>query len=505
VSSIADPALDERPVPDLLASVWRYRLTVLTLAMCAALAGAAIRVALPGQPTARVSVTLQTAGSDLTETAALTPAAQATFVANQTAFFHDSRLLARLSDDLHGVYSPAALARKIHASAHTTSTIVTVDVSDSKPAAAVRIANVLVTAYREAVHYRTQVAVAAATEDIAAAQADLAAKLTDAYRAGRTGRPAAAAYSTALAALAVRRTEVQVNGTTYDDGLVSWEDATAAPGGRRVPDVRLTLAGLAIGLLAGVLVAWIRADRNRQIRTGAEASRALGSALLAELPEIAGGLPDPFGDEVHTEGEPDPYFGLTSALVSNGANKVVAITGASGGSGATTTSIGLAMSAARDGERVLLVDADSRARGLATAAHIDSHRPGLYEMAAGKLGASGAIVNCAVGEGCHVDVLPPGAESHDLPHVLRSPAGRSLLSALAAHYDRVIVDTGPLLATASTVALAPLVDAVVTVIRHGTDADLAFALREHLALLQAREVGTVFTFSRTVMPGAEQS
>jgi Mrp family chromosome partitioning ATPase len=272
-----------------------------------------------------------------------------------------------------------------------------------------------------------------------------------------------------------------------------------------VPDLWLTLAGLAIGLLAGVLVAWIRADRNREITTGEEASRAVGSALLAELPKVAGGLPAPFDVEVPTAGGADPYFGLTSALASNGATKVVAVTAAIAGSGATTTSIGLAMSAARDGRRVLLVDADSRGRGLTTAAHIDSRRPGLYEVAAGKLGASDAIVNCAVGDGCRVDVLPPGAESRHFPYVLRSPAGRSLLSGLSAQYDRVIVDTGPLLATASTVALAPLVDAVVTVIRRGTAADLASAVREHLALLQARQIGAVFTFSRTVTPGAEQS
>ena len=116
-------------------------------------------------------------------------------------------------------------------------------------------------------------------------------------------------------------------------------------------------------------------------------------------------------------------------------------------------------------------------------------------MASGLADAQSAIVTRPVGDGFGLDVLPAGTASDRYPHVLRSSTGRSTLQALGTQYDRVVVDTGPLLRSAETVASVTLVDAVLVVVRHGIEAELVSALREQLMLLRARHLGCVFTFS----------
>ncbi len=514
MNGFADPALDERPAPDLLASIRRYKAMVIGLALLGALVGAAIRVASPGSPTAAVEVTLQTKASRLGDSASLTPAAQATFVANQAAFFEGAAVAARLSRDLHGLYRPRTLEQKIHAAPQPTGTSVKIEVTDPKPATAVLIANTLVKAYGAVVRGQTESEATEALAEISAAQANLTSKLQDAFRAGgSSARATAAATASALAALTVEATQVQVNRRIYDDGIASWRPATRARGGRRAPDARLTGAGLALSLLVGVVAAWIRADRNREVTTSKEASRVLGAPLLTSISASSAGLPSPFddgpslkgigrrrfrrvGDEPFNAGTADPYIRLASLVATNGQARIIAVTPAAVGAGGSTIAMGLAVAGARGGEQLLLVDADPASGRVSGDVLIEPDRPGLYEVAAGEAELGATIVRRAIGQGRHVDVLPPGSNSDRYPHLLRT-TGQTLLSELANRYSRIVVDTGPLLEAAPAVALVPFVDGVITVLRHGTSAEVASAVRSQLALLQVHHLGVVFTFDRT--------
>lgn len=486
-----DPALDERPAPDLLAAIRHNKLTILAVVLASGVVCAAVRVAFPGARTATVHVTLQTTGSRLTESGPLTPAAQQTFVANQAAFFTDREVLARLAADLNGRFSPRTLAGKIHARPTSVGTIVAIEVSDARQASAVAIANTLVSAYRQVVRQRTEVEAANAAGAIAASEADLSQRLTDTYAAGAAGRATAPAIATALAALAVQAVQVRVNSKIYDDGVMSWQAAAGTRGGVRTPDLRLTAGGAAIGLLLGVLLAWIRSDRAREIGTADEATRLLGVPLLEELAETPTGLPSPLSGQV----DPDPYLRLFSVVAADDRATVVAITPVCESAGATTTAVGLAMTAARAGARVLLVDADPSSGRLAAELLVEPGGPGLYEVAAGDVSLSDALVSCTVGDSRHVDVLSPGASAADYPHVVRA-RGRMVLSELSAKYDHVFVDTGPVSTNAGAVAILPLAEAVITVLRRGTPSDAASAARAQLTLLKVRDLGYVFTFSR---------
>ena len=100
---------------------------------------------------------------------------------------------------------------------------------------------------------------------------------------------------------------------------------------------------------------------------------------------------------------------------------MIAIAGGKGGCGKTTTTLGLAIALARDGERPLVVDADCDMPNLHTMADTD-RRPGLDAVADGESIAV-ATHRSTVVPG--VDILPAGTVSGPIPPVVLRRLHRS--------------------------------------------------------------------------------
>jgi polysaccharide biosynthesis transport protein len=152
------------------------------------------------------------------------------------------------------------------------------------------------------------------------------------------------------------------------------------------------------------------------------------------------------------------------------------VTSAEAGEGKTTTASHLAITFARAGQRVLLVDCDLQNPSLHRVFGLPL-QPGVTEMI-----RAGSASDCS-GLSTHVeglDLLPAGESAPDTAESLSGDQAQSALEVLAERYDLLVIDTSPVLHAAETLVLASRVDEVLLVVRAGrTDREVAqYALRQ---------------------------
>lgn len=170
--------------------------------------------------------------------------------------------------------------------------------------------------------------------------------------------------------------------------------------------------------------------------------------------------------------------------------KVVAVTSALPGEGKTTTAVCLALSAAQAGSKVVIVDCDIRRRNVSRLLGVKAEL-GLLDVLDGAVPLEEALMK---GESSGAWVLPLAKRDFTPQEVFNTPEMDSLLEALRARFDLVILDTAPVLAIAETRVLASLSDAVVFLTRwRKTPAKAADAALRALEQSNAVVAGVVLT------------
>jgi tyrosine-protein kinase Etk/Wzc len=144
-------------------------------------------------------------------------------------------------------------------------------------------------------------------------------------------------------------------------------------------------------------------------------------------------------------------------------NNRILITGATPGIGKSFIASNLATLLAQAGKRVLLVDADLR-KGHLNGAFGLPREGGLSELVAGELNAQQAIRSQVRP---NLDVLTTGKLPSMPADMLESQAFDMALEMLSPAYDRVIIDTAPVLVAADAAAVASSCGVVLLVTRAG--------------------------------------
>ncbi|NGN65080.1 polysaccharide biosynthesis tyrosine autokinase [Streptomyces sp. A7024] len=258
------------------------------------------------------------------------------------------------------------------------------------------------------------------------------------------------------------------------------------------------LAGLALGLFAGVAAALLRETLDTTIKTAEGLGESTEFTVLGAIPNERTSSDNPLVNSAGYSARAEAFrllrTNLQFALVDR-EPRVIVVTSALAGEGKTSTSVSLALSLAEAGLKTCLVDADlrrprvARTLGLIEDAGLTSVLIGAADIKSTMQGADGGKLR----------VLAAGPIPPNPAELLSSDRIRNVLRELADEYDVVVVDSPPVLPVADTAGLAPLADGVVMVVRAGhTPADRVRAAHASLTGVGAHLLGGVL--NRAVLP-----
>jgi polysaccharide biosynthesis transport protein len=245
------------------------------------------------------------------------------------------------------------------------------------------------------------------------------------------------------------------------------------------PGLTVALAAL-FGLALGSMGAVAREQLSRQIHTRAQLERLLGTTCLAALPvfsksrSVAGKLQADRAGTFHEISEVAPFSATAEALryikvaidLHPTEGKVIGIVSALPGEGKTTVATAFAAFAAKNGARILLIDADLRNPAM-TRLLGHAAAPGLLNLAASDMSFDQLVIT---EEKYKFDFLPASTqiEFSNSSDVLNSVVVRDMLEKARRDYDYVIVDLPPILPVVDVKAVAHLFDGFALVVEWGS-------------------------------------
>ena len=249
------------------------------------------------------------------------------------------------------------------------------------------------------------------------------------------------------------------------------------------------LGGL-VGFIIALVVCWVLADRRRVIDDAVVPGMMTDTRLLGEIPTLRGESARALGafNEMPAASFEFAAAGLWSGIESG----VLMVSGVEVGAGSTTTAANIAAAYARDGRRVVLIDADGGQRSLTHIAGIHPGTAGLSDVLTMRAPLESALRAVDLGDSTSVALLPIGQAEPDMASLLRGKSMAETIDRLREWYDLIIIDVPPLAIDAHGASLARIVDAVMFVVPRGVRMRKVERIRERLDLLNLPVLGYVF-------------
>ncbi|NES22940.1 MAG: polysaccharide biosynthesis tyrosine autokinase [Symploca sp. SIO3E6] len=239
------------------------------------------------------------------------------------------------------------------------------------------------------------------------------------------------------------------------------------------------LMGVIVGLFLGGIAAFVREAMDSAVHTADDLKKQVAVPLLGIVPKLPlasasrGIINLPFSKRQITapalkqivywlpfRESLDLIYKNIQLLHSGSDIRSVVVTSALAGEGKSTLSMGLALSAARLHQRVLLIDANLRNPTL----HIQLDLPneqGLSTLLADETAVPSPIKISPAGS--NIDILTAGPIPIDPIMLLSSPRMRELMAEFEQTYDLVLLDSSPILGKVDAIEVASCCSGVVMV------------------------------------------
>jgi capsular exopolysaccharide synthesis family protein len=264
------------------------------------------------------------------------------------------------------------------------------------------------------------------------------------------------------------------------------------------------LLAVLIGLTMGAGLAFFFEYLDNTIKSPEDVERVLAAPLLGIVPSAGRARKPPHKIETILLTEPrssqaEAYRTIrTSVLLSSAERppKIVLVTSPGPMEGKTTTAANLSIAMAQAGNSTLLIDADLRKPRIhhlfAPADSPDDsvdNLMGLGPVLVGEIPLEAAIRQTPISL---LSVLTSGPIPPNPAELLGSQRMRELIGGLAKRFDRIIIDSPPLVPVTDATLLATLCDGVVLVVKESqTTKHLAITARTRLAEAKAKLLGVV--------------
>ncbi|NQT17459.1 MAG: polysaccharide biosynthesis tyrosine autokinase [Planctomycetes bacterium] len=243
--------------------------------------------------------------------------------------------------------------------------------------------------------------------------------------------------------------------------------------------VVMSMAGV-LGMLAGLGLAYLVEMADRRFESPEDVSRQLELPVVGHIPVIAfsraarkRSKKKTDSDAIHASvctvhlpqgRQAESYRAVRTALFAGAETdgpKVVQVTSPTPGDGKTTLAANLAVSMANSGKRVLLLDGDARRPRLHRLFSLENE-VGLSSVLGGDTEVADAIQEVAIE---NLFVLPSGPRPENPGDQISSARLKQLFDVVRQKFDRILVDTPPLLAVTDPAVIVKHVDTVLLVIR----------------------------------------
>ena len=253
--------------------------------------------------------------------------------------------------------------------------------------------------------------------------------------------------------------------------------------------LKLGLVGI-VFLQAGLFLFLVVKDAiHKKIKNAEDLGRVLFLGYVPRDPHIpeVGNLP-PSVKEAFRLARTTVLFSLPA-----GREKSLLVTSARSSEGKSAVAANLAVAMAKTGTRTLLAEINLRNPGLALRFKPAVSPPGLVDYLNGHARLEEIIKPTTVD---HLDILLAGSPTPDSSDLLSPDSLRSLIAGLAPRYDKIIIDSPPVLGIPDGLLVSKCVDGVILVVRQNmTEIALFEKAVEQLRGAEATIVGALINFS----------
>jgi capsular exopolysaccharide synthesis family protein len=227
-----------------------------------------------------------------------------------------------------------------------------------------------------------------------------------------------------------------------------------------------SLGGLALGLMLTIGLHLM----DSSFKTVDDAERALQLPVLSAVTvrkTTAKKNPIPDLETIHQKHSPvsESFRTLRSALILLGnadRRHIIMFTSAVPAEGKTFCAANFAVTMANQGLKTVLIDCDLRKPSIAEIFIDKAHHLGVADQLAGQCELDEVVRSTPVP---NLDVIPAGSPSPNPSELLSGQSFVKLLTELRNRYEKIVIDSAPVLAVSDPLVIAPHVDTICLVVR----------------------------------------